>query len=188
MHIRIWKIIGIALLLGLVISGAFLLAGYVKNSDTAQHLVTQFGYWGILVISVISGLNMFVPIPAAAFTPVYIAAGFPLWGIAGAMILGTMIADTIGYLLGIGGRHIAKHAHPRFEEALESFATVHPRLVVPLVFLTSAFAPFPNEVVLIPLAFIGVPFRTLALPLFTGTIVYNLLVVYGLTSALGYFF
>ena len=182
------KILGIALFLVLILVGSFFLAAHIQDNASARHLVEQFGYGGILLISIIAGLNLFVPIPAGAFTPIYVAAGFPLLLIILTITIGTTIGDSISYLIGVGGRHITKHAHPTLQTKMQSFAHRHHHLVLPLVFLYSAFSPFPNELILIPLAIIGIRYRVLLVPLLFGTVVYETLFAYGITSAFHYFF
>jgi len=185
---RILEILGLVLLIALAFVGSFFLADYVRDNGTARALVEHFGYVGILAISIITGLNLFVPIPAATFAPIYASAGFPLLAIIAALVAGTVIADTIGYLIGLGGRRIATHAHPVLQEKMQRFTEQHHRLVLPLVFLYAAFSPLPNEVILIPLAITGIRYRLLFLPLLFGTILYETLFVYGITSAFHYFF
>jgi membrane protein YqaA with SNARE-associated domain len=188
MRTRILEISGIILIISIALVGAFFLTQYVQDNETAQRLVEQFGYLGILIISIVIGLNLFLPIPAATFAPIFVSAGLPLPGIILMLVLGAMTADAIGYLIGVGGRRITEHTHPAFQAKLQSFATRHHQLVLPFVFLFSAFSPFPNEVILIPLAIMGIRFRVLFLPLLLGTILYESILAYGLTGAFHYFF
>ena len=167
---------------------ALVFADYVQESDAARALVERFGYVGMLLLSIVAGLNLFVPIPAATFTPVYIAAGFPLYGIIITLVIGTTIADSIGYLIGLGGRHLAELKYPKLREHIGAFAERHRVAVLPLVFLWSSFAPLPNETILIPLALAGMRFRTLIVPLLLGTIVHQTYLAYGLTSVFEYLF
>jgi membrane protein YqaA with SNARE-associated domain len=185
---RTVEIIGIILLIAATLVGVFFLTQYVRDNDTARSLVEQTGYLGILAISIVVGLNLFLPVPAATFAPVFAAAGLSLSGIIAMLVLGSVIADSIGYLIGIGGRHITKHTHPKLQQKLQTFAEEHREMIVPLVFVYSVLSPFPNEVILIPLAIIGIRYRTVFLPLLAGTIVYETLLAYGLTSTFSYFF
>ena len=181
-----------ALFLAFVVVGAVLgslfFASYVRDNDTARQLVEHFGYLGILVTSIFAGINILVPIPAGTFTPIYVAAGFSLPLIIFTITVGTTIGDSIGYLIGVGGKHIAQKTHPTLQKKMRAFAHQHHHLVLPLVFLYSAFSPLPNEVILIPLAVIGIRYRTLLIPLFLGTVLYETLFAYGITSVFHYFF
>lgn len=185
---RTVKILGIAVVVALALTGSFFLADYVRDNDAARTLIERFGYVGMFLVAIITGLNVFVPIPAATLAPVYVSAGFPLPAVVVILTIGTVIADAIGYLIGVGGRHITKHAHPALQEKMETLAHRHHYLVLPFVFLFAALSPFPNEMILIPLAIIGVRFRALFLPLLLGTLLYETLFAYGATSAFNYFF
>ena len=180
------KILGAALGVIAVALGAFMLAHVVENSETARSLVEQFGYGGIFLVSLAAGFNLLVPVPAATLAPVYAAAGFPLPAIVAVISLGTAVADTLGYLIGVGGRDLARRANPRIQQWMRGFAVAHHALVVPFVFLFAALVPVPNEIILVPLAFMGIRFRTLFIPLLLGTILFNTLLVYGLTGAFLY--
>lgn len=185
---RILEISGIVLVIAVTLLGAFFLTQYVKDNETAQRIVEHFGYLGILTISIIIGLNLFLPIPAATFAPIFVSAGLPLPGIIVMLVLGSVIADSAGYLMGVGGRHITKRTHPALQEKMQAFAERHRRFLLPLVFLYSVFSPFPNEVILIPLAIMGIRYRVVFLPLLLGTVVFETLVAYGLTGTFYHFF
>lgn len=171
-----------------VCAASFLLADYVQDSQAAQELVDQFGYAGIFAIAVLTGLNTFVPIPTATFTPVFLSAGFPLWTIIVTFVLGTVLADAIGYLIGVGGRHVSELRYPTFQKRLARVARDHHRLILPGVFLLAAFAPMPNEIFIIPLAIAGVRFKKLLLPLLLGTIVHQTLFAFGFAELFRYLF
>lgn len=185
---RWFRILGILAIVTLAFAASFFLADYVASNGSARELVERFGYAGILAISVVSGLNLFIPVPAAAFVPVFTAAGFSMPGIITTLIVGTLIADWIGYLLGVAGRHATELHYPKFQKKLRRFAKRHHALILPGVFLYAAFSPFPNEIVLAPLALIGTRFRALFLPLLLGTIAYQILYAYGAQGIFDLFF
>ena len=188
MRTRILEVLGIILLITAALVGSFFLADYVQSNGTARQLVEHFGYLGIFLVALLIGLNLFLPVPAATFTPIFVSAGLPIPGIIVTLVLGALVADTIGYLIGLGGRHITRHTSPALQKKMQSFAERHHTLLLPFVFLYSAFSPFPNEVIIIPLAIMGIRFRVLFLPLLLGTILYEGLLAYGATSAFQYFF
>lgn len=170
------------------IVGSFFLAEHVANDEGAQALVGRFGYLGMFILAIIAESSFIVPIPAATFTPIFTAAGFPILGIVTTLVIGTLIADGVGYLVGLGGRHAVAHHYPTFQERIQRFARRHHHLVIPGVFLYAALAPFPNEAILIPLALVGIRFRTLFIPLLLGTIILQTALVYGITNVFEYFF
>lgn len=173
------RILGILGIVALALTASFFFADYVASNDAASELVERFGYAGILAISIVSGLNLFIPVPAATFVPVFTAAGFSMPGIITTLVIGTLIADWIGYLIGVAGRHATEHHYPELQRRLRRFAKRHHRLILPGVFLYAAFSPFPNEILLAPLALIGTRFRALFIPLLLGTIAYQALYAYG---------
>lgn len=188
MQRRILKILAITLGVGAVLVATFFFADYVTENENVRAFVERTGYLGMLVISIIAGLNLFVPIPAGTFAPVYAAAGFPLPGIIAVLTIGTTIAGGIGYLIGALGKHVASLKYPKVQERIQTFACSHHALILPAVFLFASFSPLPNEVILIPLALAGIKFRHLLLPLIFGNLIYQTLYVYGTTSLFHYFF
>lgn len=188
MYRHLLQLAGVTLLLGVALAASFLAASYVEQSAAAQSLVERFGYIGMLVVTIVTGLNVFVPIPAATFTPIYEAAGFSLPSIIAVLVIGTLIADIIGYFIGVGGRQLAEERYQGLERRLTRFATQHGRYVPLLTFLWVAFMPLPNEFVVIPLGVVGIPFRSLILPLILGNIVHQTLLTFGATALFGLLF
>lgn len=188
MRKRTLQALGIVIFIAAALTGSFLLAGYIQDSGAAQELVERFGYLGMLALSIFAGLNLFVPIPAATFTPIYTAAGFPLYGIIITLVIGTTIADSIGYLIGFAGKHAAKLQYPVLQQQIQKIVTEHHIYMIPFVFLWSSFAPLPNETIIIPLALIGIKFRALIIPLILGTIIHQTYLAYGISSIFEYLF
>ena len=161
---------------------ALYLADYVANNSMAQNLVGQFGYLGILVIAIISGVNILVPVPAASFVPIFTAAGLWLPIIILMLVVGTTIADLIGYLIGQWSREFAQEHYPRTYKKVVSLNENHHRLLIPFVFVYAALVPFPNEAILIPLALIGIRFHAILIPLILGNIINQTALAYGATN------
>lgn len=162
-------------LLGVLITAiwiaALFLAEYVAQNGLAQNLVNQFGYAGIVVVAIISGLNILVPVPAAAFVPIFTAAGLYLPFIIIALVIGTTIADAVGYYFGRWSREFVEDHYPRTFLHIKSLHARRQSWVLPTVFLYAALMPFPNEAIIIPLALLGFHFRSFIIPLVLGTIV-----------------
>jgi len=182
------KILAIAAIIAISLIASFFFADFVTESEEAQALVEQTGYLGMLALSIIAGLNLFVPIPAGTFAPIYAAAGFPLPAIIAVLVIGTTIAGSIGYLIGALGKQVARLKYPKIQERIQTFACRHHALILPTVFLYASLSPFPNEVILIPLALAGIKFRYLILPLILGNLVYQTLYVYGTNGLFHYLF
>ncbi|MCU0678337.1 MAG: VTT domain-containing protein [Candidatus Pacebacteria bacterium] len=175
---------GIVLLLILtaVASGALFFAEYLLTNKDLQEQIASFGYLGVIVIAAIAGLNVILPIPAVAFTPVFTAAGLSLGGIILALTIGTLIADFIGYVFGRVSRSTMTEKYPKLIARLEHIHHNHRTWLVPIIFLYAAFMPVPNEALIIPLALLGVSWRTMVLPLFIGNLVNQSIYAYGMYS------
>lgn len=122
------------------------------------------------MIAIIGGLNIFVPIPAVTLTPVFTASGLYLPFVILALTAGTLIADYIGYLFGNVSRPLLYNQYPKIIAWLENKITTKPTLLIPITFLYAAFIPLPNEVLVIPLAVLGIKFRRILLPLIFGNL------------------
>ena len=171
------------MVLGVLITAIWIaslyLADYVANNDMAQNLVSQFGYLGILIIAIVSGINVLIPVPAAAFVPVFTAAGLWLPLIILMLVIGTTIADLIGYWIGRWSKEFVEEHYPQSYRRMKVLDERHHSLVLPMVFLYAALIPFPNEAMLIPLALIGFRFKTLLIPLVLGNVVNQTALAFG---------
>ncbi len=171
-----------ALVLLIIFTAFFFLAQEFTTESTIQLLIQDFGYIGVMIAGIIGGLNTFIPIPAASFTPLFIAAGLSLPLIILMLTLGTLIADYVGYALGHVSREIIKLKHPKLFTFFLTLEEQHHHFVLPLVFFYAAIMPIPNEIILIPLALSGIRFRTMIIPLVFGNLISQAVLSYGFTS------
>src|SRR5690606_23676755 len=95
----------LAVVIALIILG-MILARTITDNDAVRSAIVQYGYVGIFLLSVISGFNLIVPIPAVAFMPVYIAAGLSFWPIIFIMSAGMCTADMLAFAAGRAGRQV----------------------------------------------------------------------------------
>lgn len=172
----------IVLCITVVFVAAMFAASYVQENDAVRALVNQFGYLGILIISIIAGINIIVPIPAAAFVPIFTAAGYSLVVIIAIIVIGTVIADSLAFLLGALGRESTKKQYPEMYQKLKRINEKHHHLVLPVVFLYAIFAPIPNEALMVPLALLGFSYYKLIIPFTLGTIVLQTALALGANS------
>lgn len=157
----------------------FYFAQRLEENAQAVAFIEQFGYTGVLIIAIITGLSAFLPVPAATFVPIFTAAGLLLPLITLMLIIGTTIADVIGYLIGRVSKGIVEDEYPETYKRFLKIKSEHHRLLLPFIFLYAAFVPLPNEAFLIPVALMGVPLRTFIIPLVLGTIVNQTALAYG---------
>ncbi|NEN93346.1 MAG: hypothetical protein F6K48_32480, partial [Okeania sp. SIO3H1] len=133
------------------------------------------------------GLNAIVPIPAATLTPVFLAAGLAPLGIILALVVGTVIADALGFLLGRSTKELVEEHYPRLTQYLTRLTTANRVWLFLFIVGYAAFVPFPNEAMLIPLAFSGIKFRYVLTPLLLGNLLHQLILVYGITELISWF-
>ncbi len=178
-HRKIFELTLILAVLTATMVVVIFLADYVAAHNGAQEIIARFGYAGVLAISVIAGLSTFIPIPPASFVPVFTAAGlaFPL--IIFALVLGTTIADLIGYLFGAVSKDFVNSHYPRIYYYITDIELHHHRWVTPFIFLYAAFSPLPNELMVIPFGVLGVPLKKIIVPLLLGTTIHHFLIAYG---------
>ena len=175
------------LILGGGLAASFFLSQYVANSDASQSLIQEFGHIGIIVVSFIAGLNLFIPIPAATFVPVFTAGGISLPEIIVLLVVGTMAANLLSYFLGVYGGKITNTHYPELQKKLIGLYQKKKEWLVYLVFLFTALMPLPDEVFLIPLGIVGVKLRQFIIPLVLGTICYQTLAAFGVHNIFKYF-
>jgi membrane protein YqaA with SNARE-associated domain len=136
-------------------------------------LSTQYGYFGIFLISLIGALSIFFPIP---YTVVIFALGQtyePIW-IAVAAGLGSSIGEFSGYLLGFGGRKVIGEKYKRKMDVLmKLFNKFGPFLV-----FLFALTPLPDDLLFIPLGVMRYSIIRVFIPALIGKFLMNLIVAY----------
>jgi len=181
------KLFGVFIFIAGIFTISIFLSQHIAESKTAKELVHTYGYAGIFVLALIGGFNLLIPIPAGVFAPIFLESGLPVAGIILALAIGTSIADLIAYAIGWFGRHsFNPSSYPLFQK-IEALTQHRQHFIVPIIFLYASFAPYPNEVLVIPLAFLGIRMRTIIVPLFVGNAVYNSLLVLGVQGILQFF-
>lgn len=173
------KVLAVIAAFSCITAGAFVLADAITESPGWLETVRSLGIMGTILIGIVTGLNAFVPIPPATFSPLFIESGLsPLLVIAG-FVIGTTIADSLGYLLGWFGQGYAEDSYPKITAYLRDMFEKHARAVPLLAFAFFSLAPLPNEIALIPLALIGYRYEKLLAPLLLGNIIHHSIMVFG---------
>lgn len=174
-----WKIILVIAVFALITGAAFFAANTLQENSALQDYVKSAGILGVIVVGLLCGLNAFVPLPPATFAPLFIESGLsPLMVVSG-FVIGTTIADTIGYFLGVLGSGYVNSHHPKVTNYLQRLFERHERYIPFFIFGFFALAPLPNETILIPLALIGYQYKKLLLPLLLGNIIHQSIMVFG---------
>jgi len=162
--------------------GVLFVANSLADNSALIETIADLGYLGVVFTAIVAGLNTFVPLPAATFTPLFVASGLSIPFIILALSLGTLIADFIGFLLGNVSRNLVLDKYPKLFNFITNLQEKHQTLIIPAVVLYAALVPFPNEVLLLPLALAGIKFRSIIIPLIIGNIIHQTLIVYGISN------
>ena len=130
-----------------------------------------------------SGFNIVVPIPAFVFTPLFVEAGLPFVTVAIVMGLGMTAGDVLGYAIGYVTRSlVAERAKHSRIARLVTWAERHGK-VWPYVLLGvyATMAPGPNELIIIPMAFMGYRLKYMFPIVFVGNAIFITLGSLGVT-------
>lgn len=166
-------------LLALVVALAVWANLYAADHDIIRGTARRFGYPGILVAAIVSGFNLAVPIPVIAFFPFFMDIGLAPVPTVLIIALGMTTGDLLGYLVGRTAREAVRVRKGGAVQRLEALRDRHPRLPLVVMFLYAAFAPAPNEVLVLPLAFLRYPVAGIFAAVLVGNLIFNGLVAAG---------
>jgi membrane protein YqaA with SNARE-associated domain len=162
---------------------AFYLAYIVRNNVLIQDIIRSYGYLGVFVVAMISGFNLAVPIPVIAFLPLFLESGLEFWTTLLLAAVGTTIADTLAFVIGGAGRHIISPSMGnKLIKKLEKIRERYQWAPLGVLFIFAMVAPFPNEILLLPLGFLGYRIIQIMPIVFVGNFIFNLLYALGATS------
>jgi membrane protein YqaA with SNARE-associated domain len=142
------------------------------------HLVETFGYGGMFLGATLSGFNLVVPIPFIAFISFFVGIGFSFWISIGVIALGMTTGDMLGYMFGnAGGKIFKEQANSKTTKKilgyLEQLKEKHRILPYLALFFYIACIPAPNEIVVVPMAFIGYRLKNVFTTIVLGNFVFN---------------
>ena len=156
--------------------------------EEIQAVVQTLGYPGMFFGAALSGFNLIAPFPLIALLPLFIASGFTFWGSVIVIALGMTVGDLVGYLLGFTGRKAFSETafSKKVIEVVGVFEGKYPMLPYFLLFVYVALIPAPNELVVRPMAFVGYTFRSMAVSIVLGNVVFNILAGFVVTGTLSF--
>ena len=166
----------VIVLIGVVVL-AFYLAELSTQTESIKNTVHRFGYIGIFVVAIIGGFNLLIPVPAAAFMPLILAAGLKFWPAVTIIVLGVTLADMTAFIIGKLSHNItyasadSQKMLTRLQKMRERYKFA-PMLVL---FLFASFAPIPNEVILVPFGFMGYRFNQVFPFVLAGNLLFTIL-------------
>ena len=180
---RPYKLIATFTAVVTIVVSSFYFTDAIADSETVGRLVDSLGYIAVLVTAFIANINVFVPVPPGIFAPIFLAAGLELVFIILFITIGTLIADLVGYLIGFLSRDAVKNTYPHIHARVHEIATTRQHLLIPGIIFYSAFVPFPNEAIVIPLGMLNYPVRKLLIPMMIGSSIHHTIIVLGAVNA-----
>lgn len=152
---------------------------YAAEHDLVRDMARRFGYPGIFLGAAASGFNLVVPIPMVAFFPFFIEAGFDRVLTVAVIATGMTTGDLVGYLLGRTTREVFAPRVRGMMARLERLRDQHRVLPFVVMFVYAAVAPVPNEILVIPLAFLRYPLLGIFTAVLAGNLIFNSLFAFG---------
>ncbi|HEX9862558.1 MAG TPA: VTT domain-containing protein [Candidatus Bathyarchaeia archaeon] len=140
-----------------------------------ESFATQYGYFGIFLISFLGATSVFIPIPytVVIFTLGGLQAFDPLL-IAVAAGTGAAIGEFSGYLIGFGGRRVIGE---KYKKKMD-FLTRLFKKFGPIVIFAFALTPLPDDLLFIPLGIMRYSLLKAFIPALLGKFVSNLIIAY----------
>ena len=176
----------VAALIGLVAFAAWVNVR-AAEMEAFREMAAAAGYPGLFAASVVSGFNLVAPIPVAIFYPALIESGFAPLPTVLTIAAGMTGGDLLGYMVGNTTRDVAGPRLARVRAVLDrmlgALRSRHRLLPYGLLFLYAAFVPLPNELVVIPLAFMRYSLPGVMIAVLCGNIIFTPLVAF--LTALG---
>lgn len=177
---KISKILYIFLSLVLIL---FFISIIYLTPDKIVDFVGDENVFIILFVSAfIGGTSILIPFPHYLFTISFGAAGINplLLGLSAAS--GTILGDSISYLMGKLGSKIfikEKKREKFFTKILSYLNNKHPVVLPVALFVYASIAPLPDDLIMIPAGIINYPYRKLVIPIFLGKIIFNTVLALG---------
>jgi len=137
-------------------------------------LFSQYGYFGIFLLSLIGALSIFFPIPYTVVIFTLGGQGVDPLLIAIAAGLGSGIGEFSGYLLGFGGRRAISE---RYKKKMVVLVKLFNKFG-PIVIFVFALTPLPDDLLFIPLGVMRYSLVKAFIPALIGKFCMNLIVAY----------
>ncbi len=170
----------------LALTGFILLAFYfghlAQNSHFIMAIISDYGYIGIFLISILGGFNLIVPVPSIAFIPLILAAGLSFWPAVIIITLGSTIADSTSFFVGRMAKNITGDTNNRVIREFQKAEQKNKLAPILEVFLFISFAPIPAEVILVPMGYLGYRFIRVLPIIFISNMIFNTLLAFGMAS------
>jgi membrane protein YqaA with SNARE-associated domain len=157
---------------------------YGAEAAGIEETVRAWGYPGLFAMSALSGFNLLVPIPIVLFFPFFMEIGMNGGATLLTISIGMTTGDLVGFLLGSIGREVVTIPEGRIVRGLRDLRR-RPWVPYAILFGYASFVPLPNELLVIPMAFLGFSIVGIFASTFFGNLIFNALAALGLTGVFG---
>lgn len=154
----------------------------VRENEMVKDVIVQYGYLGIFFGALLSGLSIFAPVPIFAFFPLFVEAGLNPWTTVVLTIFGVTISDMFVYYFGRLGKHASPVLLKKKTNKLTKFLENYHKVSLVVLFFFVAFVPFPNELFIVPMAFLGYRAYSLFIAVFLGNTVFSIISMLSVVS------
>ncbi len=176
---RLWfKGLLLAMVIGLILWANI----YAAEHNLIQTAVQRFGYPGIFFASVLSGFNLIVPFPVVGFFPLFMDAGLDPRLTIATIAVGMTAGDLLGFALGRVSRDIFAPKMENWLGRIERMKARHPYLPVGALAFYASFVPLPNELLVIPMAFLRYRLISIFFAVLFGNLVFNSMAAFGVAG------
>ncbi|PIR74034.1 MAG: hypothetical protein COU35_04295 [Candidatus Magasanikbacteria bacterium CG10_big_fil_rev_8_21_14_0_10_47_10] len=172
---RIRNAVMVAGFIGLI----FWINGLELQGDVISMSAQRYGYIGIFFGAVLSGFNIIIPVPIVSFFPFFVELGLSAPLTVVIIGVGMTVGDFFGYIIGMGTSS-AVIENSKTIERMKNWQEKNPYYISIFLFIYAAVMPLPNEIVVIPAAFVQTSMRRVILPVLAGNIFFNASVAFGL--------
>lgn len=145
-----------------------------NDLELLQELAATAGYPGLFAAAVASGFNV-VPLPVISFFPALLETGFSPLPTLATIVTGMTLGDLVGYMIGSASRGLVGERLTNFRARIDALHQRHRLLPLLLLFAYAAFVPLPNELLVIPLAFMGYSLTRVMIAVLCGNMIFNTL-------------
>ncbi len=162
----------------MVLLAVILLQKQFVGSEVVQRIAGSGGYFGVFVFSFLNSFNFLIPIVTATLTPTWVNAGLSFFIVVAVIVLAATLVDMGAYALGRYSRR-AFHNHPsKILVRLEKLQKKSFILPLFLLGLWVLFVPLPNELITMPIGFLGYRILPVATIVAIGNAAFNGFVAY----------
>ena len=172
------KLLGVFVLISIIILWALLLF-YLPPTEIIDTIGVQNGYILTFFAALLGGTSVLFPFPYYLVVFTLGAGGLNPFLLGIFSGVGLMVGDSTSYLLGYSGREIITGKLATAFNKIHNWALQKPKWVMPsLLFCYGAFAPIPNDIVVIPLGLARYPFIRVVIPLVLGNMVFSTIIAF----------